>query len=107
MADYQPLVKLGSMTFEGEALKVSTGLEDELFGVSALLHNINESVSALTPDANRRLRAVLDTASNINTVSTVSAVTNVAQVGGYPANQLMIAMTQLAEAELRRNILVN
>jgi hypothetical protein len=42
----------------------------------------------------------------VSTVSTVSSMTNQAQIGGLAANQQMIALTLGNEADLRRNIVI-
>lgn len=93
--------------------------------IAARLVDIGDSVAVLMPDVAGRLRvnaelvaniATITTVSTVTTVTTVSTVTTVGSVtslanqvsiGGYAANQHMIALTQMAEGNLRRNIVIS
>jgi len=80
-----------------------------------------DALSFLSPDAVGRLRVnvetgaltslptttVTGTLTGVTTVTTCSTVTNQAQMGGYAANQHMIALTLMTEADLRRNIVIS
>jgi hypothetical protein len=80
------------------------------------LCDIADSVGNLMPDVAGRLRVAAETVANISTITTVTTVstvttigslTNQAQIGGYAANQHIIALTQMAEGDLRRNIVIS
>lgn len=75
------------------------------------LADIADSVGNLTPDVAGRLRVtaeiVASHAVTLASLATVSTLTNMANVGGYAANQQMITQTQMAEGDLRRNIVIS
>ena len=72
------------------------------------LADIADSVGNLMPDAAGRLRVTAEVvASHAVTLSTLATLTNLAQVGGYAANQQIIAQTQMNEFCLRQNIVIS
>ncbi len=77
------------------------------------LADIADSVGNLMPDTAGRIRVAaetLGTLSTITTVTTVTTVTNMANqtnIGGFAANQHMMALTQMAEQALRQNIVIS
>jgi hypothetical protein len=94
MADQRPFANLAS-----EATSVDvTKLLDE---IAIRLADIADSVGNLSPDAAGRLRVIGEI---VTTVTTVATVTNQAQMGGFATNQHIMALTQIAEDSLRRNI---
>lgn len=90
MADIEP--------FAGMAQEASvTELLQEL---AIRLADIADSVGNLMPDSAGRLRVTAE-------VVATHAVTNMAQVGGYAANQQIIAQTQMNEFCLRQNVVIS
>lgn len=88
MADQEP--------FAGMAKEVTLQDVTELLQELAIrLADIADSVGNLTPDAAGRLRV------------TAEAVANMVQVGGYAANQQIVAQTQMNEACLRQNVVIS
>jgi hypothetical protein len=77
------------------------------------MSDVSDSVGNLMPDAGGRLRVNAEiVAAHAVTlastaVTTVTTLTNMMQVGGYAANQQMIAVTQMNEAQLRQNIVIS
>lgn len=75
--------------------------------------DVADSVGNLTNDTGGRLRVNAEiVAAHAVTlastaVTTVTTLTNMAQVGGYAANQQIVAQTQMAEAQLRQNIVIS
>jgi hypothetical protein len=100
MSDQQP--------FAGLAQNADvTGLLQEL---AVRLSDIADSLGILSPDVAGRLRVTAEVVANIatiTTVTTVGTVTNQSQIGGLAANQQIVALTQMAEASLRRNIVIS
>jgi hypothetical protein len=100
MGDQQP--------FAGLAQNADvTGLLQEL---AVRLSDIADSLGNLSPDIAGRLRVTAEVVANIatiTTVTTVGTVTNQANIGGYAANQHIMALTQMAEASLRQNIVIS
>lgn len=101
MADIQPFAGIS----QEETL---IGLMNEMM---LRLADIGDSVGNLTPDAVGRLRVnaeiVASHAVTLASLATVTTLTNMAQIGGYAANQQMVAQTQMAEGDLRRNIVIS
>ena len=101
MADIEP--------FAGMAQEASvTGLLQEL---AIRLADIADSVGNLMPDTAGRLRVTAEVvathAVTLSTLATVTTLTNMAQVGGYAANQQIIAQTQMNEFCLRQNVVIS
>jgi len=100
MSDQQP--------FAGLAQNADvTGLLQEL---AVRLSDIADSLGVLSPDIAGRLRVTAEVVANIatiTTVTTVGTVTNQASIGGIAANQQIVALTQMAEASLRQNIVIS
>jgi len=100
MADQEP--------FAGLAQNADvTGLLQEL---AVRLSDIADSLGNLSPDIAGRLRVTAEVVANIatiTTVTTVGTVTNQASIGGIAANQQIVALTQMAEASLRQNIVIS
>jgi len=100
MSDQQP--------FAGLAQNADvTGLLQEL---AVRLSDIADSLGILSPDIAGRLRVTAEVVANIatiTTVTTVGTVTNQASIGGIAANQQIVALTQMAEASLRQNIVIS
>jgi hypothetical protein len=81
------------------------------------MSDVADSVGNLSPDAAGRLRVTADVVAThavtlaslatVTTVTTVTSLTNMASVGGYAANQQIIAQTQMAELQLRQNIVIS
>ena len=63
------------------------------------------------PDAGGRLRVTAEVVAShavtLASLATVTTLTNMAQVGGYAANQQIIAQTQMNEACLRQNVVIS
>lgn len=100
MSDQQP--------FAGLAQNADvTSLLQEL---AVRLSDIADSVGNLMPDVAGRLRVTAEVVANIatiTTVTTVGTVTNQTNIGGIAANQQIVALTQMAEAGLRQNIVIS
>jgi hypothetical protein len=100
MADQEP--------FAGLAQNADvTGLLEE---VAFRLSDIADSLGNLSPDVAGRLRVTAEVVANIatiTTVTTVGTVTNQTSIGGIAANQQIVALTQMAEANLRQNIVIS
>jgi hypothetical protein len=100
MGDQQP--------FAGLAQNADvTGLLQEL---AVRLSDIADSLGNLSPDIAGRLRVTAEVVANIatiTTVTTVGTVTNQSNIGGIAANQQIVALTQMAEASLRQNIVIS
>jgi len=100
MADQEP--------FAGLAQNADvTGLLREL---AVRLSDIADSLGNLSPDIAGRLRVTAEVVANIatiTTVTTVGTVTNQTNIGGIAANQQVVALTQMAEASLRQNIVIS
>lgn len=100
MADQEP--------FAGLAQNADvTGLLEE---VAFRLSDIADSLGNLSPDIAGRLRVTAEVVANIatiTTVTTVGTVTNQTNIGGFAANQHIIALTQMAESNLRQNIVIS
>jgi hypothetical protein len=106
MSDQQP--------FAGLAQNADvTGLLEEL---AFRLSDIADSLGNLSPDIAGRLRVTAEVVANINTITTVTTVgtvttlgtmTNQSNIGGIAANQQIVALTQMAEANLRQNIVIS
>ena len=82
-------------------------LTEQLKEICIRLADIGDSVGNLTTDVTNRLRIVTDVASAIgavSTVTTVGTVTNQAQIGGLAATQHMMYLSQMAEQNLRQNV---
>ena len=103
MADIEPFAGLAQ----------NAPVTDLLQEVAVRLADIADSLGNLMPDVAGRLRVnaeVLGTLSTISTVTTVGTITtmnNAANIGGFAANQHMMALTQMAEMALRQNITFN
>lgn len=100
MADHKP--------FAGLSTEETLAAMFEEFALR--LCDIADSVGNLSPDLSGRIRVAAETVANIGTVTTVttvSTVSNVASIGGLSAAQEIIALTQLAEMALRRNIVIS
>lgn len=80
---------------------------DLLNEVAIRLCDIADSMGNLSPDVGGRLRVVSDVTTSINTVNSMSSLANQVAIGTYAANQHIIALTQMAEGELRRNIVIS
>ncbi len=84
--------------------------EDTLALVQNVMVRILDAVGHLTPDALSRLRVNVEagtvtiSSGTVTTVTTVSTLTNQAQMGGYAANQQIPLLNLLGEGDLRRNI---
>jgi hypothetical protein len=117
-----PVVHQGTMQVDAAALPLPTGAATELTAeavtellqeVCIRLADIADSVGNLMPDTAGRIRVAaetLGTLSTITTVTTVATVTNMANqtnIGGFAANQHMMALTQMAEQALRQNIVIS
>lgn len=100
MADQEP--------FAGLAQNADvTGLLEE---VAFRLSDIADSLGNLSPDIAGRLRVTAEVVANISTITTVTTVgtvTNQTNIGGLAANQHIIALTQMAESNLRQNIVIS
>jgi hypothetical protein len=103
MADQEP--------FAGLAQNADvTGLLQEL---AVRLSDIADSLGILSPDIAGRLRVTAEVVANIATITTVTTVgtvntmTNQTNIGGIAANQQIVALTQMAEASLRQNIVIS
>ena len=106
MADQEP--------FAGLAQNADvTGLLEE---VAFRLSDIADSLGNLSPDVAGRLRVTAEVVANIATITTVTTVstvttlgtmTNQTNIGGLAANQHIIALTQMAESNLRQNIVIS
>jgi len=103
MSDQQP--------FAGLAQNADvTGLLEE---VAFRLSDIADSLGILSPDIAGRLRVAAEVVANIATITTVTTVgtvntmTNQTNIGGIAANQQIVALTQMAEASLRQNIVIS
>ena len=87
-----------------------TGLLRE---VAVRLSDIADCLGILSPDIAGRLRVTAEVVANIatittvTTVTTVGTVTNQTNIGGLAAIQHIIALTQMAEGDLRRNIVIS
>lgn len=87
-----------------------TGLLEE---VAFRLSDIADSLGNLSPDIAGRLRVTAEVVANIATITTVGTVTtlgtmtNQTNIGGIAANQHIIALTQMAESNLRQNIVIS
>lgn len=103
MPDQQPFANLAKNA------DVTSLLEE----LAIRLSDIADSVGNLMPDVAGRLRVnaevlgTLATITTVTTVGTVATMTNQANIGGIAANQQIIALTQMAEAALRRNIVIS
>ena len=81
--------------------------------VCVRLSDIADSVGNLMPDTAGRIRVAaetLGTLSTITTVTTVGTVTTMANqtnIGGFAANQHIMALTQMAEQALRQNVVIS
>lgn len=72
------------------------------------LADIADSVGNLMTDSSGRIRVTAEVvAAHAVTLSTLANLTNMAQVGGYAANQQIIAQTQMNEFCLRQNIVIS
>jgi len=75
--------------------------------VAIRLCDIADSIGNLSPDAAGRLRVALEVGSAATaTLGAVSSVNNLPTIGTLAANQHIIALTQMAEGDLRRNIVI-
>lgn len=81
-----------------------TGLLEE---VAFRLSDIADSLGNLSPDIAGRLRVTAEVVANIATITTVATVSNQTNIGGLAANQHILALTQMAEASLRQNIVIS
>lgn len=91
MPDIQP--------FAGMAKEVTvSGLLEE---IAIRLADIADSVGNLMPDAAGRIRV------NAEALGTLSTMSNQTSIGGFAANQHMMALTQMAEQALRQNIVIS
>lgn len=79
--------------------------------LAARLSDVADSVGNLSPDTGGRLRVnaeiVASHAVTLASLATLTTLSNMAGVGGYAANQQMLALTQSAEGDLRRNIVIS
>lgn len=94
MADIQPFAGLN----QEQTQQALSGLLEE---ICIRLADIADSAGNLMPDAAGRLRVTAEAVASVNTV------TNQSQIGGLFANQQIIALTQISEAQLRSNIKVS
>lgn len=99
-------------------LPAGAATEATLDALSALLQevcirlaDVADSVGNLTPDAAGRLRVTAEVVAShavtLASLATVTTLTNMAQVGGYAANQQIIAQTQMNEFCLRQNVVIS
>jgi hypothetical protein len=108
----------------GAATEVTVAaVADLLQELAVRLCDIADSVGNLMPDVAGRLRVsaesaviasgtltAVTTVSTVTTVTTVGTVTTMANqtnIGGFAANQHIMALTQMCEADLRRNIVIS
>jgi len=94
----------------GLPLPAGAATETTLDALSALLQevcirlaDVADSVGNLSPDAAGRLRVTAEVVAS----HAVTTLTNMAQVGGYAANQQIIAQTQMNEFCLRQNVVIS
>ena len=104
MADIEPFA---GMSQEETQINVSELLRE----VCMRLSDIADSVANLTPDSAGRLRVtaeiVASHAVTLASLATLTTLTNMAQVGGYAANQQVVAQTQMNEFCLRQNVVIS
>lgn len=104
------------------AAPVPTAVQDELIeAISAMrvaINGLNRAVGLTMPDALGRMRIIADTNTSINVnaittlptlaaVTTLSTLTNQAQIGGFSANDELPALMRASFAALRNNITVS
>lgn len=102
----------------GAATEVTiAAVADLLQELAVRLCDIADSVSNLMPDVAGRLRVSAESAviasgtltavTTVGTVTTVTTMANQTNIGGFAANQHIMALTQMCEADLRRNIVIS
>jgi hypothetical protein len=86
--------------------------QETLEAIQMLTSVLMNALGALSPDAFNRLRVSVEagvvtvSSGTITTVTTVGSVTNIAQIGGIAANQMIPALQLGSEADLRAQIYI-
>ncbi len=78
--------------------------EATLLEIARRLAVLADAIGVLSPDSAGRLRVAAET---LGTLSTITTVTNMAQIGGSAANQFIPITALLGEGDLRRNIVIS
>jgi hypothetical protein len=100
MTDVRPFAGMAQETSLAEAL-------NRLSELLVQMMQLADNLGFLSPDTAGRLRVVTETAVTVTGTIIASSLTNQAQMGGYAANQQIIALTLGNEADLRRNIIIS
>ena len=77
---------------------------DLLAELAFRLTDIADSVGNMSPDTAGRIRVAAET---LGTLSTITTMTNQAQMGGVAMNAYMATISQLSEGGLRRNVVIS
>jgi hypothetical protein len=93
-----------------QVVQVAGELLTVLNGISLAIEQLVKSLGMSLPDANGRVRVSVDAMTGtltLTSLTTLSTLTNQTQIGGYPCNDQVPSLMNIAAKSLRNQIVVS
>lgn len=89
-----------------EKVEIAGEMMEAIQALRMAVESLTRSIGYSLPDISGRQRIVTEAGSVITTVTTLSALTNQVNIGGYPATMQVPTQIQMSVDNIRRNISV-